>query len=471
MFDKGIFNLYDGYNGHINAMCQLDANLEESTLDTLKLLPNNCTNWKTTVTGSLDFNNLISDDTFQISSKQCTQSQCNQTLAPDTICLSENGLTHSFLEGGYAKTDIIGSRYGTPEYKRSEPLIYDGEEIDMYVWWYPEVDKEVDLRWWVISSTNLTTGVQTNGSAFIYAICEAEVSNPADCKGWSFYFQYGFFYDDEFQADSGQCAEPTTTNEPRVWPEYICIDLIDENQGTDSSYLSAEYFRGGYAINTTGSALSYGKPHWVKPYNDIWWPYYEVYIYYDGFYGWYQIGSSLHNFTEAQMICYSVDGYSPIDCTEWYDYYNTEMSNMYLYECTADDILTASPTPAPTKSPILVSAAAENDGKLGGGMIALIVIMSALCVVCCIAFMVYSGRKDRGKPYVSHEVGRSIEMNDTQPIRLSSMSDDGVTGTGMDMAPLNNEGNETIGFDDDDEEDDVLPKDDDGNKETSAFIE
>jgi len=366
LFDEGWFYLWDTYNAWIVAQCQLDSRFDNSTWDTWKYLPNACSDWETIVNGTLEQDDRLPDDTFNIlMGSQCTNYQCVDSVIPDKICLDRNSVMHGFIEGEYYKTDVIGPLMNTPEYTRVDKIYRDGAEIIIYIWWYGEVDQDTNYAWWVISPNNLTSAIALNGSVAIYAFCEAETNNPLDCgTGWNFYYGLGFYYDDTFEMTSGECVEPTTL-EPRTWPEYLCIGLVNETAGSDSDYLPAIYFVGGYEINRTATLLGDGNPHWVKPYNDYW-SFYEIYLYYDGFYGWWQIGSGLHVDLGVQLLCFQEDGYSPLDCNEWYDFYNTIMKNMRLYECTADDILTASPTPAPTTAEICLSDSSIMQDFLEG---------------------------------------------------------------------------------------------------------
>ena len=342
LFDEGYFYLYDTYNGWVIAQCQLNSSLDNSTWDTLKYYPNSCTDWETIVNGTLDSSDRLPDDTFTISmDTQCPEYQCVDTAIPDKLCLERNSVMHGFLEGEYYRTNITGPLRNTPEYTRVDPLYLNGEEITIYIWWSGEVDEDTLYPWWVISSANLTTAIALNGSVGRYAFCEAETNNPLDCKtGWNFYFGQGFYYDDTFSMTSGECIE-ATTSQPQTWPEYLCIGLYNESAGADGA-VPAEYFSGGYAINSTGVD---GKPYWSKPYNDLW-PWYGIYIYYDAFFGRWLVGSSLNS---AVLVCFEEEnGFSPIDCDEWYDGYNIIQKNMYFYNCTDDDVLTASPTISPT---------------------------------------------------------------------------------------------------------------------------
>ena len=111
--------------------------------------------------------------------------------------------------------------------------------------------------------------------------------------------------------------------------------LVNASAGSDSGHVSNDTFVGGYAINSTSTALSDGFPHWVKPPNCNWDD--DVYLYWDGFFGYWQVGGSLH--VDALMVCFQEEDYSPIACSQWYDGYLHSMSNMYLYNCTAAEMV------------------------------------------------------------------------------------------------------------------------------------
>ena len=332
--------MVEAFDGWIIAACQVDSRFDNSTWNTIKFLPNLCSDWETIVNGTLVQGDRIPDDTFSIlMDTQCTGNQCVDTSISDTVCLTRISLpVHSFLEGEYYKTDVTGPLKNTPEYTRVDKIYYDGVEIQAYIWWLGEVDEDIYTPWWVISNVNLTTFIESNGSVgTIYAFCEAETNNPVDCdSGWRFgYGDTGAIYDNTFEMISGDCPVITTL-EPREWPEYLCIGLVNETAPADSFVVPNNLFIGAYAINTTGTMLSDYKPHWTKPVNDLW-PYFEVYIYYDAFWGWWQVGSALHVDLGVELFCW--DAASPWECDGWVDWIGYQMNNIYLYECTEDDIL------------------------------------------------------------------------------------------------------------------------------------
>merc|ERR1712087_21661 len=74
---------------------------------------------------------------------------------------------------------------------------------------------------------------------------------------------------------------------------------------------------GGYERRDNSTALSgEGIPYWYKPPND----YNEngAYIYYDAFYGYWQVGEEMH--VDAYIFCMEAEGeYLPTHCSDWYD--------------------------------------------------------------------------------------------------------------------------------------------------------
>ena len=468
------------YNFWLIAQCRLDSSFDNSTWETTKFSPNLCTDWETIENDTLIQDDRLPDDTFAISmNTQCTENQCITSTIADTLCLARTSLpVHSFLEGEYYKTDITGPLRNTPEYTRVDKIYYDGVEVKVYMFWFGEVDEDIPYPWWVISNVNLTTAIELNGSVPVYAFCEAETNNPLDCKtGWRFSYGEGLFHHDStFEMISGECPT-TTTSEPPEWPEYLCVGLINETAANDSIVVPINLYVGGYAINRTGTMLSDGKPHWIKPYNDRW-PI-DTYIYYDGFYGWWQFGTALH--VDFGVYLYCFDGQSPLDCDGWVDWILYDMNNMYLYECTADDILTASPTAIPTLEPTTeptpspgrqeIDAAAVNDNLSSFDTGFIILLVSAITGICIVIFLWFKCKKQKKGTYSLPKEPRSpdstmgngtmIEM-DTAPFVDDGTERGKLAATGgMDMSPLNpNEGNETANLNDDiddDDDEDVVP--------------
>ena len=74
----------------------------------------------------------------------------------------------------------------------------------------------------------------------------------------------------------------------------------------------------------------------MKPTNDAW--SYEVFLFLDGFYGWWQVGSGLHWEYGTNLYCFQADGYLPSGCAQWYDAHLSEMGNLRVYACSAEDV-------------------------------------------------------------------------------------------------------------------------------------
>jgi len=353
----------------------------------MKFRPDLCSNWKTMVNTVIGGHyDLANDDTFHIfMDGACTDNSCTSTTAPDTICFSKSTNAYSFLEGEYDQTDAVGPIHGYPEYARSASIYYEGEEVPVFLWYYGEVSEHTNLQWWVMSSSSLEEALASNGSVGVYAFCESDVANPIDCAaGWRFYFVDNYAMDDSFALSAGEC-EVVHTEEPPTWPEYICIETAD----SDSSYLPANYFIGGYRINETGTALSGNVPHWVKPRNDAW-RYHDIYLYLDGFYGWWQIGNAMHTFAYVNMLCFDSDGPSPLDCNLWYDLRFDPMPNLNVFECTEESMLELTPMTTDVGE-------GRRDGHGGSGTTTVIVVLVVLVVVgLCVAFIWWAKtRRDR----------------------------------------------------------------------------
>ena len=205
--------------------------------------------------------------------------------------------------------------------------------------------------------------------------------------------------------------------------------------------MNAADFEGGYRINRTTTELSGNKPHWYKPENDN--TQRETYIFYDAFYGWWQIGYSLHDFEQTMLICMD-DAIYPQDCTEWYDEYNQDLGKIISLnadECSSSDFLKVSDETGNT-----------NAWEVIGITLAVIII---LC--CCLIIVYWYDKKNKGKAEIVSPTdlpssgkggitGGNVELQeeaDNQPLAA------GTTTGGMDMSPLNpNEGNDTINDDD-----------------------
>merc|ERR1719295_145862 len=142
----------------------------------------------------------------------CDDIECGESEAPETLCMarSTNGI-HSFVEGEYSQTGVVGAIGGTVEYARSEAVWQEDEEVELYVWWYGEIEEDAYTPWWVLSGTSLNDAIAANGSILLYGFCEAEVVNPTDCAaGWRFYLGGYFAHDDTFHLEDGECAVTST---------------------------------------------------------------------------------------------------------------------------------------------------------------------------------------------------------------------------------------------------------------------
>eukprot|EP01084_Bolivina_argentea_P119189 211354_1 len=322
------FVLLDSLNVWAIAQC-------EAALGTTD--PTSCTHWQSITEDTL-IEELEDDDTFTITSCTASESTCNPSIAaPERFCMEKSTVWHGFLEGEYAQTGVVGATYSSVEYMRTEALFYDDEYIDIYVWWFGEINID-EHSWWVISKSSLTTAISHGGDVMIFAYCESKTKSPGECaSAWNFYFGSAFHPDPAFEVYDGLCSSGQASEEVD-WPEFMCVGFANYTLGSQSKYLSSEIFIGAYEINTTATALSGGVPHWTKP-ESAQTSSRQMYLYFDGFYGYWQIGYALHVDHGAILFCYQEEDYSPVDCKGWYDAWYTKMDNVYLYSCSEDDMM------------------------------------------------------------------------------------------------------------------------------------
>merc|ERR1712176_1620111 len=317
--------------GGDNFFSDTDTNEGETYYEMFAFHPELCTEWETLIDGSLD-DTLTLDYSLRINPKTtCVKDTCHPDLpAPDTLCMSKNGIMHSFLEGEYVHTGVVGNKYGTKEYVRSKQLVYNGEAINVYLWFYGEMSPKYD--WWIIASHNLSIGLQQNYS-YSYGWNPCSIANPVNCHApWNFYWAghdnvRGVWHADaSFELHEGECATADNSSQTIVYDEaydYVCIDVPDDA------------LRGGYEIQREGGEDAI--PYWRKPSNAY--VDHEVYLYFDAFYGYWQVGNNL-SVQHMELICMDSSPY-PQGCKQWYDVYSNEMNALVLRAdgCTANDML------------------------------------------------------------------------------------------------------------------------------------
>merc|ERR1719242_521098 len=406
LFDDGYFFVWDSFDDIDVALCRMDAEYynDESSWEVMKFRPDLCTNWVTLVDtpigGSYD---LQADNTFSIwLGGSCTDNSCTTTDVPDQICFSKSTNAWSFMEGDYALTGTTGDIYGYPEYERSDTIYYEGEQVPVYLWFFGDALADTTLKWWAISSSSLAEAAMANGSVSVYGFCEADTENPVDCAaGWRFFFLNSFALDESFEMAAGECVEQIVTT--TVYPEYLCID----GDESDGSFLPMQYYAGGYVLNETGSGLSGGIPHWVKPQNDNW-DYHDVYLYYDGFYGWWQIGNGMHTFAYVELICFGSDGLTPFECNQWYDYYFDPVWNIKIYECTEEEFMSLNPQ----------TEALTNKSNTGTTTIIAVLVVLFVIGVCVVGIWWAKGRRDQDLKRWGSKIDSNKEAE--TPVGISS---------------------------------------------------
>ena len=459
--DYGEFLLIEPFDFWIVAKCIISGYnytyLERE--NNIAFHPEYCQEWNTLVDGSLDANHKLYDPTMSITINSCNNNNNNNNDCIDNyhvankICMTRNSIMHSFLEGEYSKTGVRGNKYNTSEWTRSDLLYYgDGTFVPIYVWYYGEVSDS--LHWWVIANNNLSTAIANNGSS-VYGFCPSYTNSPSNCLAcWSFYFsgdediQGAWHSDCKFKLSDNSCDNDTNNNnidDPSTtfnWPEYLCI----REQVSDiyTGNIDWDLLKGGYKMNDTITMFS-GVPYWIKPPNQYNEDY--TYIYYDSFYGYWQIGDELH--VESTLICsQNEDDYLPTQCNIWYDTSSKHVGNQFIYSginCDSSDILTLG-----------------NGEKKSDTNTAIVVVLVILAIIACLIagffyFKHYQKQRQKG-PWtatkVSSQGGTSddMEMGDIDKVGLVTDGNAQNTGT-MDMSPLNihSQGNNTKYDDEDDD--------------------
>ena len=335
--------MIDPFDFWIVAECTITGYTVDELQNIVAFRPDLCKNWNTLIDGSLDASHKVYDGTMSVSMDTCGDYDCpEEFVVPNKICMGRNSIMHSFLEGDYVKTGVRGNRYNTSEWVRTDLLYYgDGEYIPVYVWYYGEINSA--FNWWVIANSNLSTAQQLNGSS-VYGFCPSSTNSPTNCVScWNFYFSgdvdiVGAWHADcAFEMIEQECEDDIGQIHYQ-WPDYLCIrDNVSDVYTGDVDF---NLLIGGYEINTTLTQFS-GVPYWIKPPNKYTENY--TYIYYDGFYGYWQIDDKLH--VDSILICMQeTDEYLPTECNLWYDKESKHVGNMFLYSdgCDESDILTLS---------------------------------------------------------------------------------------------------------------------------------
>jgi len=281
----------------------------------------------------------------------------------------------------------------------------------------------------------------------VYGYCPSYTNSPTNCLScWNFYFSYddtldGAWHSDcDFQINSDDDCNDDIESIEYEWPEYICI-TDNTSMIYDGYNVNVDFneIMGGYQINSFITELS-GVPYWSKPANDYFEN--ETYIYYDSFYGYWQIGDKLH--VEATLFCMQDSGdYLPTHCKFWYDYDSNNLGNSFIYsqDCTEDDILGLS------------------TGSESMNHVSIIILLLVLGIIACViaAFFYYKyNQTNNGKGQIfpaTKGIGNSgtVELGDD----VDKMGLVNNTRGGFNMTPLNVEGNGTINDDDDDDDEEL----------------
>eukprot|EP01083_Nonionella_stella_P153459 493084_1 len=440
--DKGVFYLIDPFDMWYVAECVVTGYSSQEYDEHVALHPEICTEWTTLVDGSLDAEHKLVDPTMSVSIDTCDAYECAEVdIVPAKACMERNSIMHSFLEGDYELTGVRGNTHNTSEYVRTDKLYYDGESVPVYVWYYGEVDDE--FRWWVISTVNLTTAMDS-GAGSVYAWCASNTISPTNCMAcWNFYFApdntlHGSWHPDcQFAMSDGECESVDKDKTTYEWPDYLCVRNVwhttDNGTFVYGGDVDFNALMGGYQINNTLTELS-GVPFWWKPPND----YNEntTYIYYDSFFGYWQIAhGALH--VDGLLFCMEgTEEYLPTHCDKWYDQKANILGSMFIYSegCSAQDMLSKS-----TK---------EKKGQ--GLLVAVFIILGILAVFIALYWCCKRRNKTRGFSRPSDQKrmpSADLELGDDMDDDDGNLMNRTTKKGGFDMRPLN--------VDDDDDDDDL----------------
>lgn len=183
----------------------------------------------------------------------------------------------------------------------------------------------------------------------MYGYCPSITNSPSQCTAcWNFYFSEendrGAWHGDcSFTLDAGTCDTEEPDPPSFEWPDYLCIDeSISDPEEIDIEWT---LLIGGYERRDNVTEFSGDVPYWVKPPNDY--NENETYIYYDAFYGYWQVGQYMH-VDDAYIFCMEAEGeYLPTHCSDWYDHHSPPHSLGYGFifseECSAVNMLGITP--------------------------------------------------------------------------------------------------------------------------------
>eukprot|EP01083_Nonionella_stella_P170954 582903_1 len=371
-YGKGYFMLYEPLNDWIIALCVIPrSESENGTFATAKWRPDLCNEWLSRNDQDLRYSaqHRSYDPTFNVSIGACSAQRaavhgapCVESDPPDAICLANNSIFQSSFMGTFERLNETGKTFDSPVYRRTaydDGLNRNGS-ASFYIWYYIEayaaiygVTDRLSTRNWILSHYSLSEAISANTltTLYTYGRCEGwAYGNPMACQGWVFYGNGDLHYDEQMTTTEGECTANPVVTVPDEWPQYICVGFVNASlpYADELSKVHKDQLIGAFVLNTGDVTESNPVPYWTKTYNDynplgfmkLWLG--------DGLWAISEYSPDKKSF----MWCDSGNSANPIDCRTWYDYELEVLDNIYLYECTADDILTASPTSDPTPSPV-----------------------------------------------------------------------------------------------------------------------
>eukprot|EP01083_Nonionella_stella_P049059 130851_1 len=352
-FEGSYFGFFEMWTGSIQAYCFLGPYWPYR--------PDSCPEWKIKLDDDLTTRRRWTvDDSFNITIGKCTDTpECVASIAPERMCLANNSVVNGNLMGEYVQLNTTGPHFNSPIYKRAPPQQAPWMHNTIWIWYLNEYNAQkgsgdnIHTRVWVLSPHGLdealrriTTGEQITAYGYCFGYAHG---NPASCQNWVFNANKRYQWDETVIATEGACNEHVFAHLPSVWPQYICLGLknalLNAVDTAGYSFLSVSSITGLYELDAT--SINHTFPVWSKLYND-----YEPNTMYLSFVDvFWRAFWEIKTDKVIKLHCdpyYKSDSLDPIDCKRWLDGLYEIVDNIYLYECTASDVKTASPTPSPT---------------------------------------------------------------------------------------------------------------------------
>eukprot|EP01083_Nonionella_stella_P170953 582900_1 len=360
-YGKGYFMLYEPLNDWIIALCVIPrSESENGTFATAKWRPDLCNEWLSRNDQDLRYSaqHRSYDPTFNVSIGACSAQRaavhgapCVESDPPDAICLANNSIFQSSFMGTFERLNETGKTFDSPVYRRTaydDGLNRNGS-ASFYIWYYIEayaaiygVTDRLSTRNWILSHYSLSEAISAT-TLYTYGRCEGwAYGNPMACQGWVFYGNGDLHYDEQMTTTEGECTANPVATIPDEWAQYICVGFVNASlpYADELSKVHKDQLIGAFVLTTSDVTERNPVPYWMKIRNDYNPSSFMKLWLGDGLWAISEYSPDKKSF----MWCDSGNSANPIDCRTWYDYELEVLDNIYLYECTADDILSITTT-------------------------------------------------------------------------------------------------------------------------------